>query len=232
MRAIQGGKGMRDKVSKLARAALVAVALAPLGACALADVASGPAPSLYVLTAPSPDLTAVASEGRPLLVEEFSAPAAIDTSRIVFMPSPNEIRYYAGARWADRAPGMIAALLVETLADTGRFPAVVGPGAQARSDLILVGDVRSFAAHRPDGAGLSDATSVRVALFVRLIAARGREVVASREFSADAAAASGGMSDVVGAYDAALGSVLADIARWTLEESGKAGLDLGRGAES
>ncbi len=56
------------------------------------------------------------------------------------MQSENQIAYYAGARWSDRSPRMIASLLVETLAGTGSCPAVIGPGTSARMDQALVGD--------------------------------------------------------------------------------------------
>lgn len=215
------GRGMKATIGKLARFALLAAGLAPLGACALADVASGPAPSLYVLTAPAAELPATAQVTQAqLVVEEFSAPAAIDTTRIVFQPSPNEIKYYAGARWSDRAPSMIASLLVETLTDTGRFPAVIGPGNRVRADLALVGDIRTFAAYKPEGAGFGEgAANVRVALFVRLVNVRDRSIVASREFSTEAPSAGIGMEGIVGAYDAALDTVLSEIAVWAFEQS-------------
>lgn len=205
---------------KIARGVFLAAALASLGGCALADVASGPPPSLYVLNAPTPDMPAgVPGVSVQLVVEAFSAPAAIDTSRIVFKPSANEIKYYAGARWSDRAPRMIASLLVETLSDTGRFPAVIGAGGQAHTDLALSGDIRAFNAYLPEEAGFgAGATKIRVAFFVRLIRVRDRAIVASREFSAEAAAA-GGIEGIIRGYDEALGSVLSEIAVWTLEQS-------------
>lgn len=191
----------------------------PLSACALADVASGPAPSLYVLTAPEVDMPAGGSAAAQLVVEEFAAPAAIDTSRVVYKSSPNSIAYYAGARWADRAPRMIASLAVETLTDTGRFPAVSGPGAPVRMDLALSGDIRAFEAYRASGAGFGEsATNVRVSLFVRLVRLRDRSIVASREFTAEAKAGSG-MDGVVTGYDAALDEVLTALAIWTYEQS-------------
>jgi cholesterol transport system auxiliary component len=213
------------RFGKFLRAALVTAALAPLGACALADVASGPPPSLYVLKAParSEAIQGVAVPAQ-IVVEDFSAPAAIDTTRIVFQPNENEIAYYANARWSDRAPRMISTLLVETLSNTGRFPAVIGPGGTARMDYALVGDIRAFAASRPADAGLGQGTAkVRVAFYVRLLRARDRSIVASREFSSEAAAPGSGMANVVAAYDAALGTVLAEIADWTLEQSLAAG---------
>ena len=200
-------------IRRAARFLLLAFAALPLGACALADVASGPAPSLYVLTAPEA-AAAGSCAGTQLIVEEFSAPAAIDTARIVYKPSPNEIAYYAGARWADRAPRMIASLLVETLADSGAFAAVVGPETSVRSDFALLGDIRAFEAYRDPSAGLgAGATKVKVSLFVRLVRMRDRAIVSSEVFTAEAPAGSG-MDAIVAAYDAALGKVLGDIGQW------------------
>lgn len=210
---------MTRYTAPFSRLLLLAFTALPLSACALADVASGPAPSLYVLTAPEVGVPAGQTVPAQLVVEEFSAPAAIDTSRVVYKSSPNSIAYYAGARWADRAPRMIAALAVETLTDTGSFPAVTGPGAQVRMDLALSGDIRAFEAYRAPEAGFGEgATSIRVSLFVRLVRLRDRSIVASRQFTAEAKAGSG-MDGVVAGYDKALDEVLTALALWTLDQS-------------
>ncbi len=221
---MKGQGAMESRFGKMLRVAGLGLMLGPLGACALANVASEPAPSLYVLTAATPQVPAGAVAAMAqVVVEEFSAPAAVDTTRIVFQPSPNEIKYYAGARWSDRAPRMIAALTVETLHNTGHFPSAIGAGSGARMDLALVGDIRQFAAARVATQGLGQAaTEARVTLYVRLLRASDRSIVASREFAATAPSASGKMTDIVAAYDAALGQVLAEIALWTLEEGAKA----------
>lgn len=209
----------RVMLGKWIRHALLAAIIAPLGACAIADIGSGPAPSLYTLKAPVVSAEAGPQAGAQLVVEEFSAPAAIDTTRIVFQPNDNEIAYYANARWSDRSPRMIASLLVETIASSGRFPAVIGPGSNARMDLALVGDIRSFAAYREASAGFGqETTKVRVVLYVRLLRARDRSILASREFSAEAPAGSG-MANVIAAYDAALGTVLRDISDWAFTQA-------------
>lgn len=209
----------RVMLGKWIRHALLAAIIAPLGACAIADIGSGPAPSLYTLKAPAVSAEAGPQAGAQLVVEEFSAPAAIDTTRIVFQPNDNEIAYYANARWSDRSPRMIASLLVETIASSGRFPAVIGPGSNARMDLALVGDIRSFAAYREASAGFGqETTKVRVVLYVRLLRARDRSILASREFSAEAPAGSG-MANVITAYDAALGTVLRDISDWAFTQA-------------
>ena len=125
---------MTRYTAPFSRLLLLAFTALPLSACALADVASGPAPSLYVLTAPEVGVPAGQTVPAQLVVEEFSAPAAIDTSRVVYKSSPNSIAYYAGARWADRAPRMIAALAVETLTDTH---VAVGSGLREGEEVAL-----------------------------------------------------------------------------------------------
>lgn len=206
-------------LGKWIRHAFLAVAIVPLSACAIADIGSGPAPSLYTLKAPAVLAETGGQAAGQLVVEEFSAPAALDTTRIVFQPSENEIAYYANARWSDRSPRMIASLLVETIASSGRFPAVIGPGSNARMDLALVGDIRSFAAYREAAAGFGqETTKVRVALYVRLLRARDRSIIASREFSAEAPAGSG-MANVIAAYDTALGTVLTEVSDWAFTRS-------------
>lgn len=212
------GEAVMLRFGKMLRGAVLAAFVLPLGGCALADLGSGPAPSLYTLRAPAVETVQAAPVAAQLVVEDFSAPAAIDTTRIVFRPSDNEIAYYAGARWSDRAPRMISSLLVETLSRSGQFPAVVGPGSTARMDYALTGDIRVFSAHRDEAAGLGQGTTkVRVAFYVRILRARDRSILASREFTAEAAAPGSGMANIVAAYDAALGSVLAEISGWTAQ---------------
>lgn len=219
------GETAMARFGKCFRPAVVLAAAGLLGACALADVAVGPPPSLYVLKAPAPGPARTASPvAAQIVVEDFVAPAAIDTTRIVFQPNENEIAYYANARWSDRAPRVISSLLVETLTGTGHFPAIIGPGSNVRMDYALVGDIRSFSARRDAEAGQGQGTTkVRVAFYVRLLRARDRSIVAAREFSSEAAASGGGMANVVAAYDDALGAVLGEIADWTLEQSIAAG---------
>jgi len=197
---------------------LAALCAAPLGACALADVASSPAPNLYVLTAahsqPGENMGQTSAQ---LLVDEFSAASVIDTSRIVFQPGDNEIKYYKDARWSDSVPRMIQDLLVETLQNTGRFAAVAEAGSELRSDFKLMGDIRSFGAVEN-----ANGTNVRVALLVQLVRASDRSIVSSRSFSSTVAPVGSGMGPVIAAYDAAMRQVLNEVSLWTLDEAARA----------
>jgi len=196
----------------------VCVCAAALGGCALNKIADGPAPDIYVLTPatslPGEDLSRSSAQ---LLVDEFKAAAVIDTARIVFQPSVNEVKYYARARWADRAPNMIQDLLVATLQNSGRFAAVARANSELMGDYMLMGDIRSFAAVEEEGR-----TQVRILLLVQLVRANDRAIAASRSFSANVAPMGSGMKAVVAAYDAALRQVLDEISVWTHANTPKA----------
>lgn len=194
---------------------IVFLLMGPLGGCALANVASEPPPQLFTLTAAHPNAVAGEPSAR-ILVDEFSAPAAVDTARIVFQPNPNEIKYYADARWTDRAPAMIQALAVETLENSGRFMSVSPRGSEIRGDFVLTGDIRQFA-----GEANGEETVARVDFFARLVRIDGRSIVASRDFNVGVPVTGSGIASVVAAYDAALRQNLSEIMLWTLAETSK-----------
>ena len=199
-----------NRMSRILRAGIVAAALASLGGCALLDVADGPAPRFFTLTPPALQ-TKTAEMPVQLAVKEFSASAALDTSRIVYQPSQNEIKYYAGARWADQTPAMIRELMVETLEKSGAFAAVVRDGGAVRADYTLSGEIRRFAAMPAGG----DEKQVQVVFLVRLMANGTNRIVGTKEFSETVSSVDGGMDNVVGAYNAALGNVLSKLSAWT-----------------
>lgn len=207
---------MRDR-GMFFRRLLTMAAAVPLAACALMSAGTGPAPRLFTLTAAHP----AASDAEPapqIEVDEFSAPAAIDTTRIVRQSGENEIAYYADARWADRAPRMIQSLMVETLENSGRFGAVSARGAGVRAAYELMGDIRQFATVPAD----DGRDRVRVDIFARLVREDERTIVASKSFSASVPVSGSGMSPIVSAYDAALREVLDSIALWASAEAVRA----------
>lgn len=192
-------------------AALVVV----LSGCALANVGSGPAPQMFTLTAHSAPAGAgdTASAKADLLVDAYAASAAIDTGRIAYLPSANELKYIAGARWADLAPVMIQSLTVETLEKSGRFASVAARGSEINGDYMLKGDIRQFAAEKH-----GDATQVHVDLFMRLVSRNDNKVIATKDFNTTLPVAGSGVEPMVQAFDAALAQVLADLTVWTADE--------------
>ena len=89
------------------------VLAAGLSGCGVNLVDLGPPPSLFDIR-PDPAIDEYPVQmGWQLIIEEPSAVAAIDTDRIIVRPSPNEVKYYAGVRWTDRAPLIVQKGLVE-----------------------------------------------------------------------------------------------------------------------
>lgn len=197
------------------RLTCLVVLAAALSGCALANVASGPAPQMFTLTAHSVAAGTgdMSSAKVDLLVDGYYSSAAIDTGRIVYLPNPNELKYIAGARWADLAPLMIQSLTVETLEKSGRFASVAARGSEISGDYMLKGDIRQFAAEKN-----GDVTQVHVDLFMRLVTRVDNKVIATKDFSTILPVAGSGIEPMVQAFDAALAQVLSDLTLWTASE--------------
>ncbi|MGV8996805.1 MAG: ABC-type transport auxiliary lipoprotein family protein [Parvibaculaceae bacterium] len=196
------------------RFGMLAILGAALSGCALASIANEPAPQLFTLTAAP--MVAVSfpvsnrASSASLLVDEFAASAALDTGRIAFQPTPNELKYYADARWADLAPAMVQSLAIETLQSSGAFGSVAARGSEIRGDYVLRGDIRQFAAEKA-----GEATQVRVALYLRLISRSDHGVIASNVFQSVTPVSGSGMDAVVAAYQKSMSAVLTDMTLWT-----------------
>lgn len=204
---------MKSRLSMRKFALLSSLALG-LSGCALANVAGDAAPDLYVLSAPTLEsLPAGSLTAKPtMLVGEFSAPATIDTARILYQPNATEVKYYAGARWTDSVPKMVHGLLVETIDKSGGAIALDDRSLALKSDFELVGDIRRFGAS-PNAEGK---TVVDVAINVRLVRSSDRSIVDGRSFEASVATNGSGMKPVIEAYNTALGKTIGDIAAWAV----------------
>lgn len=191
---------------------------ATLGGCALANVASSPAPQLFTLQALPPAQTVVpsAASNVGILVSDFTASAALDSARIAFQPNPNELKFYAGARWVDLAPLMVRRLTIQSLENSQQFASVAARGAEVSGDYVLKGDIRQFAAEAN-----GEQTNVRVDLFMSLVDRDDRSVLAAKDFTAVEPISGHGIEVVISAYDKALSMVLNDITSWTVNEVAK-----------
>ncbi len=193
----------------------IALGAVALQACALATVGTHDAPDIYVLTAPSIDF----GENRPqvstqIVVDAPEAPAALNSNRIVFQPSANEIRYFSGARWADRVPDMVQVLLVDAMDQGARFQAVGARSAGIRSDYLLQVSISRFGVES-EGSEMDD---VRVQINSKLVRRFSDTVIASRRFESVKESESSRTIDVVGAFDEANAEVLSAIALWAYDE--------------
>ncbi len=177
-------------------------------------ITPGPAPNLYNLTPKSlfpEDLPRVDSQ---IVVAEPLAAGGLDSNRIALRPTPTELKYYARARWTERAPKMIQTLLVESLENTGRIVAVGRQAIGLRSDYDLKTELREFQAEYFNGA--ETAPLIRVRINAKVIAQPRQMIIASRSFESYMTAAGSDISSIVVGFDEALGKVLKETVQWTL----------------
>ncbi|MDZ4737575.1 MAG: ABC-type transport auxiliary lipoprotein family protein [Rhodospirillaceae bacterium] len=153
-----------------------------------------------------------------LVVETPTAPAGTDTARIALSRTPFTLEYFAKVGWTDRAPEMVQTLLIESFESTGK---IVGVGMESiglRADYLLKTDLREFQALYEEG---NDIPTVLVRVSALLIRMPARRIQASLAPEARVKAAGPGFTDVIAAFDEALGAVLRDIVAFTLTEGQK-----------
>ena len=146
-----------------------------------------------------------------LVVETPQASEALNTSRIVVMPSPGVIEVYPGARWSDPAPALLRNLVVQGFAQSGRILGVGSTTGALSADYALAIDLQAFQAEiRADG------PHAIIALQARLLDYRTSRVVAAQAFAADTPFASSDTTAAFGAFEASVGKVIDALVPWTL----------------
>ncbi|WP_085883559.1 ABC-type transport auxiliary lipoprotein family protein [Oceanibacterium hippocampi] len=199
------------------RSALVGLLLL-LGGCAGSLLpGSGPAPNLYTLTPKSTFRDDLPKVDWQLVVEEPLAAGGLDNVKIALRPNQTEFKYFADARWTDRAPRMIQMLIVESFENSGRIVAVGRQSVGLRSDYNLRSDLREFQAEYFD----DDNPVIRVRLNVKMIRQPRQEIIASETFEGSVRSEGRDMQSIVLAFDDALGTVLRRVVEWGLLTPGK-----------
>ncbi len=216
---------MKKIASTLQRRALLFAGCALLlcGCSALAPSSTAP-PVYYALiaadaTAPALPL-AVVTTGLTLMVNPTSAAAGFDSQRMVYSREPYRLDHYAHSEWVDPPARMLVPLLARTIAAGGAFRAVVQiPGAATgdwRLDTEIIRLQQDFQ---------SVPSRVRFTLHATLVQDRTRHVLAAREFDASVPAASEDAPGGVVAANAAVQSVLQQLARFCAEAAHAAPAD-------
>lgn len=199
-------------IGRSMKATCAGLAMLALGACAAINPT---APSLYTLTPRAAIDPNIPRAEWQLLVEAPVASAGIDTPRIAVARSPTSIDYFADVSWADRAPNMIHGLIVQSFEDSGRIVSVGRDTVGLRSDFVLKTELRDFqaeyatpASHFPE--------RVRVRIAAKLVGMPRRTIEAGETFEAVVPVRGRDFTDVVAAFNEALGSVEDRLVEWTL----------------
>ena len=147
-----------------------------------------------------------------LLVDVPSAADPVSSQRIVLKPGARAYGVFEKARWTDRAPELLQALLIEGFEDSTR---VIGVGRMSSSvggDIALIGELRAFEAEFPDE-GQAFAHIVYSAKLVHYSSSR---VLTARVFEQRVPTGGRDLPSVVEAFERGVNAMVPEIVDWSL----------------
>ncbi len=198
------------------RRVLGAALVLPLGAlaaaCQLPVPGQGPPPALYRLTPKSTFSEDLPNVAWQLVLEVPVADAGLATTRVALQRAPTQMEYYARTSWTDRAPLMIQTLMIESFENSGRIVSVGRESVGLRADFILKSELREFQAEYYR----TPTPSVRVAMNAKLVQMPRRTIIGSQSFESVAETTEDAMTEIIAAFDQALGKVLKHLVEWVL----------------
>ena len=136
----------------------------------------------------------------------------IDSERVVIQPKAGEINYLSGARWSDRVPRLVQSRIIQSFENSKRIRVVTREGDSLRTDYKLDTEVREF------GVLVSPQQQALVELSVKLVNTRTNRVIAAQVFTAQVDTGSVDGPSATAAINAAFGTVLVDLVRWTTQK--------------
>jgi cholesterol transport system auxiliary component len=172
---------------------------------------SGPAPSLYNLT-PVADIQAQGTEMR-LRIEDPTAAGGLDTTMIARRSSPNELQFFAEARWSGRPTVMIQNVLVQSFENAGQAVTQARGGAVVPAAYELQVELRDFQAEYFNGASVPE---VHVRFAVNLVGLNPLHAAGQRMVEARVSAGGGDMPSVIAAFDEAVHQALRETVSWSV----------------
>lgn len=185
-----------------------------LGGCSALRPTTTTPPAFYALEAPTAVATAPAQSGTArtlptLMVTPPHAAPGFDSQRIIYVRTDHQREYFARSEWVDPPARMLGPLLVAAMERTGAFAAVVLAPASAsgeqRLDTEIVRLQHNFQ---------TTPSRVQFTLRAYLVDDKTRRVLAWREFSDEAVAASDTPQGGVVAANLAVQRVLAQLAQF------------------
>lgn len=158
------------------RTGLIALAMAPLGACVSVLPEPPDPPRIYTLTAATPAETGAMVAPIVISVAAPNGARAVMGADLVWRRD-GVIAYVEAAEWAGRTPDLLQSLLADTIDSQGLVRAGVRSGAGVRADYEIQWDIAAFEIREADGA-----RTAHFAGAARLVEGRTRELIASARF--------------------------------------------------
>ena len=176
-----------------------------LGGCA--GLAGSP-PATYDLQAPPIERTRGGGAVQ-LTVYPPVAVKTIDTEEILVKGVNGRVAYYSGAAWGDRLPRLFQARLVEALANSGAFRAILTNQDRVSGDLSLAIEIRDFEVESSPGGA-----EAVVDVYVKLVDEKNNSVVTTKRFHARVPTASDDPGAGIQALNGAFQQVTLAIVSW------------------
>jgi cholesterol transport system auxiliary component len=195
---------------------LLVLSLLALSACTGLLAGGGPAPDLYTLSPATRFPDGLQRANWHLLIEEPTAVGGLEANRVAVQRTPNEVRYFAGIRWVERASRMVQGLLVESFERADAVTSVERYTVGPRVDYVLKSELRDFQAEQFESVGTP---TVHVRLSVRLVRGARQDAVWTRDFTARVPAKTRSPQEVISAFDQALGLVMTEIVTATVRDT-------------
>ena len=198
--------------------AIAILTFALVGGCAgLGTLKQAAKPNdLYLLTPKSTFSSALPRIQKQIVVEEPTATAAVNTDQIAIQPTPLQVQYLPRARWVDRAPLIVQTLLIESFENSGKVAAVGRSTVGLRADYVIAPDLREFQGIVVADPENGDKIRIEVRMNIKVIDEYDDKIIASNSFQENVVAASDQTSDLIKAFDLALGRAMRDAVEWSI----------------
>jgi cholesterol transport system auxiliary component len=117
----------------------------------LAACAVGGTPPRHFTLRPLASSPASAGPTATLSVGVPSALQSLQSERIAYQPDPQEVQYFAGADWVDRAPDLVRMTMIRSLQNRTRLQVSAGEIPGLLADYQLNSILQDFQAERDPG---------------------------------------------------------------------------------
>ena len=202
------------------RPILLTLAMTVMSGCAgLGTLQQAAKPNdLYLLTPKSTFSASLPAVQKQIVVQEPTATAAVNTDQIAVRPTPLQVQYLPRARWVDRAPLIVQALMVESFENSGKVAAVGRSTVGLRPDYVIAPDLREFQGMVVSQTETETSVRIEVRINIKIVDDFDDKIIASSSFREAVLAESDQTSDLVNAFDLALGRTLRDSVEWSIRK--------------
>lgn len=169
-----------------------------------------PANSIYRLS--SNYEKATFNSNAPIVrIETPSADRLVATRRIVVSPDANRLAVAGGAEWADSLPKLVQKSMVDILASKPEVTGII-PRVGAKADYRIHINIDNFEARFDNGP--QAAPMIIVAYTASFAKSGSRDLMGTRQFTANQRASGYNVSQIVSAMNAANNKTLVEMSDW------------------